>query len=52
MVESGETLENPSLRRLLSTEKGLLGKPLLSEAEPTYTFGSTSETAERENRHG
>lgn len=51
MVESGETLENPSLRRLLSTEKGLLGNPLLSRAEPTRTRGGTSETAEREKRH-
>lgn len=39
MVESGDTLDTPSLRRLASTVKGLLGKPLLSDADPVEVFG-------------
>lgn len=38
VVERGETLDTPSLRRFPSTVKGLFGSPLTSDAEPIVSM--------------
>lgn len=40
VVDSGETLDTPSLRRLASTMKGLFGNPLTSDADPVVRHGA------------